>query len=144
PQVTTCSHLAILLSRKAKFFKKKSDYTDKMFGRTAKDMESVEAKKSGFEGFLRNNLEADITNWAKMQVYIAGANMMSAAAFAGIDSCAMEGFDAKGLRKSLIKNVPQFDKKSYKIAFIIAFGYRVNEPEEKVRCSMEEITTFVK
>lgn len=144
PQVATCSHLVILLSRKAKFFKKKSGYLDKMFGRSAKDIKDIEVQKSEFEGFLHNNLEADTTNWAKMQVYIAGANMMSAAAFLSIDSCPIEGFDAKALKKSLAKNVPEFDKKSYKIALIIAFGYRVNEPEEKIRCSIEEIAAFVK
>ncbi|MDR2790429.1 MAG: NAD(P)H-dependent oxidoreductase [Campylobacteraceae bacterium] len=144
PQTTTCSHLAILLSRKAKFFKKGSEYVDKMFAKTAKDIKTLEMEKELFYGFLRNNLEADITNWSKMQTYIAAANMMSAAAFLGIDSCPMEGFDAKELKKALIKNVPEFDKKSYKIALIIAFGYRVNEPEEKIRRSMEEIATFVK
>ncbi|MDR1007651.1 MAG: NAD(P)H-dependent oxidoreductase [Campylobacteraceae bacterium] len=144
PQVTTCSHLVILLSRKAKFFKQESGYLDKMFGRTAKDIKTVEAAKISFERFLHNNLEADTTNWAKMQAYIAGTNMMNAAAFLGIDSCPMEGFDAGELKKSLSKNVSEFDKKSYKIAFVIAFGYRVNESEEKVRCSIEEIATFVK
>jgi nitroreductase len=144
PQVTTCSHLVILLSRKAKFFKAKSGYLDKMFGRLAKDIKIVEAYKNGFQGFLHNILEADTTNWAKMQTYIAGANMMSAAAFLSIDSCPMEGFNAKKLTSSLIKNVPEFDEKSYKIAFVIAFGYRVNEPGDKIRSCVEEISTFVK
>jgi nitroreductase len=134
----------ILLSRKAKFFKQKSGYLDKMFGRIAKDIKTLDEIKCAFGEFLRNNLDAGVDDWSKMQAYIAGANMMSAAASLGIDSCPMEGFNAKALKKALSQNVSEFDKKSYKIALVITFGYRVNEPQEKVRNSIEEIATFVK
>jgi nitroreductase len=144
PQVTTCSHFVVLLSKKAKFFDKKSEYLDEAFDRIAKDESSLKEAKKAFDGFLKNDLGTDVQNWAKMQVYLASANMMSAAAFLGIDSCPMEGFNAKALRKALVQNVSEFDKKSYEIAYVIAFGYRVNKPHDKIRWPLERVTTFVK
>ncbi|MDR1285038.1 MAG: NAD(P)H-dependent oxidoreductase [Campylobacteraceae bacterium] len=144
PQVTTSSHFVVLLSRKAKFFKEGSEYLDESFGRKAKDEKTLKNAEKAFSNFVKKDLGTDVKNWAKMQVYIAGANMMSAAAFIGIDSCPMEGFNAKALRKALIKNVPPFDNKSYGIACAIAFGYGVDKRHDKIRWSLEKITTFVK
>jgi nitroreductase len=144
PQVTTSSYFVVMLSRKAKFFSKKSEYLDESFDRRAKDETSLKNAKNAFINFTKKDLGTDVKNWAKMQVYIAGANMMSAAAALGIDSCPMEGFNAKALRQALIKNVPSFDKKSYEIACAIAFGYRVNKPHDKIRWSIERVATFVK
>ncbi|MDR0408355.1 MAG: NAD(P)H-dependent oxidoreductase [Campylobacteraceae bacterium] len=144
PQVTTCSHFVILLSKKAKFFKKGSEYLDESFDRRAKDEKSLKNIQKAFDNFIKKDLGTDVTNWAKMQVYIAGANMMNAAAFIGIDSCPMEGFNAKALRKAIIKNVPSFDKKNYEIAYTLAFGYRVEKQKEKIRWPLEKIVTFIK
>lgn len=144
PQVTTCSHFVVLLSRKAKFFSKKSEYLDEAFDRKVKDETSLKNVKKAFSNFTKKDLGTDVKNWAKMQVYIASANMMSAAAFLGIDSCPIEGFNAKALRKALVQNVPSFDKKSYEIAYAIAFGYRVNEPDDKVRWLLKRVATFIK
>jgi nitroreductase len=144
PQVATSSHLVILLSRKAKFFKQTSEYLDEAFGRIEKDIKAVESGKRELISFLENDLEADVTSWAKMQAYIAGANMMTAAAALGIDSCPLEGFNAKKLKAALAENIPEFDKKSYKIALAIAFGYRAGEQTDQIRRPLEKIATFVK
>ncbi|MDR1461502.1 MAG: NAD(P)H-dependent oxidoreductase [Campylobacteraceae bacterium] len=144
PQITTCSHFVVLLSKKAKFFKKGSGYLDESFGRRAKDEKSLKDIKKAFDNFIKKDLSVDVKNWAKMQVYIAGANMMSAAAFKSIDSCPIEGFNAKAFRKALVKNVSSFDKKSYEVAYAIAFGYRVNEQGDKIRWPLEKIATFIK
>ncbi|MDR2099999.1 MAG: NAD(P)H-dependent oxidoreductase [Campylobacteraceae bacterium] len=144
PQVTTCSHFVILLSRKPQFFKKGSEYLDEAFNRSTKDEKSLETVEKAFDNFIKKDLGTNIKNWAKMQVYLASANMMSAAAFIGIDSCPMEGFNAKALRKALVQNVPSFEKKSYDIAYAVAFGYRTNGQSGKIRWPLEKIATFVK
>ncbi len=145
PQITTCSHFVILLSKKPEFFIKGSDNLEKSLKRKVGDDENkLNAIKNGFNNFIENDLKPNLTNWSKMQSYLASANMMSAAAVLGIDSCPIEGFNYKALHKKLIENVPSFDDKSYNIAYCIAFGYRVNEQPKKIRYSLEQLTTFVK
>ncbi|MFV0480565.1 MAG: NAD(P)H-dependent oxidoreductase [Campylobacteraceae bacterium] len=145
PQVTSSSHFVIILSKKAEFFARGSAYLDEAFKRKVKDnKEMLEAVKGAFLNFSENELKPDLVNWAKMQTYIAGANMMNAAASIGIDSCPIEGFPYKALHEALLKNVPAFDDKKYNISFCIAFGYRVNEQPAKIRWPLNKIATFVK
>ncbi|MDR3345838.1 MAG: NAD(P)H-dependent oxidoreductase [Campylobacteraceae bacterium] len=144
PQITTASEVVVLLSRKAEFFKKDSEYLNEAFGRKAKEEKMLGAVKSAFDNFITNDLATDAQNWAKMQTYIAGANLMNAAASIGIDTCPIEGFNAAKLTKILTENVSVFDALSYNIAFVLTFGYRVSEPREKIRWPLEKIVTFVK
>lgn len=144
-QVTTSSHFVILLSRKPEFFVENSEYLDRSFSRRANgDKQKLEAVKSGFRSFIDNDLKPDLTNWSKMQSYIASANMMTAAAILGIDSCPIEGFNYNKMHEALVKNVPSFDDSSYNIAYAIAFGYRLNPQSTKLRWPLSELTTFVK
>jgi nitroreductase len=45
--------------------------------------------------------ERAILDWAGKQTYIALANIMTAAALIGIDSCPIEGFDMDAVNKIL-------------------------------------------
>lgn len=145
PQVTDCSHFVVLLVKKPHFFQAGSEYLDRAFKRRTKDnTQMLEAIKSVFDNFQKNELKPGLEDWAKMQAYIASANMMTGAASIGIDSCPIEGFVYDNLEKSLATAVPSFNPKEYGIAYCIAFGYRVNEEVSvKLRWSAAEVATFV-
>jgi nitroreductase len=59
----------------------------------------------------------------------------------GIDSCPIEGFKQAEtdaiLEKDLNINITQ-----YGASYMLAFGYRVNEPKAKTRRTAEEIITW--
>jgi len=83
-----------------------------------------------------------LVDWAAHQTYLALANMMTASAFVGIDSCPMEGFDRAALNQFLAREL-QIDLAQYSVAYLVAFGYRQNEPFPKTRQSIGEITTWI-
>lgn len=144
PQITTCSHFVVLLAKKASWFEKGSSYLDASFGRRAGDnIEMLRRVEAVFENFKANELKPSVDDWSKMQVYIASANMMTAAAVLGIDSCPIEGFGYSLLEKALKENVKQFDDEKYNIAYAIAFGYRAKEQGKQLRLPLSEVATFV-
>ncbi len=59
---------------------------------------------------------------------------MMAGAFIGIDSCPIEGFE-----KSKVEEILNLDTSKFQVALILPFGYRVNEPPQKVRLSFDEV-----
>ncbi len=68
-------------------------------------------------------------------------NMMTVAALLGIDSCPIEGFNQVETEKVLHEHF-NIDTTQYGISYMLAFGYRLNEPKVKTRKSMEQITTW--
>jgi len=81
-------------------------------------------------------------DWASKQTYIALANMMTGAAYMGIDSCPSEGFDMKKTNEFL-KNELNIDTDEYGISIMVPFGYRKTAPKhEKVRQDMQSVTSW--
>jgi len=143
-QVTSCSHLVVLLAKKPSWFKKGSEYLDMSFGRKAGgNSEILKRVEAVFENFKANELKPNVEDWSKMQVYLASANMMTAAAVLGIDSCPIEGFGYDLLENALKDNIPAFNADKYAIAYAIAFGYRVKPQTPRLRLPLSEIATFV-
>ena len=144
PQVTTCSHFVVLLAKNASWFEQGSAYLNKSFGRRAAgNPETLKRVEGVFENFKANELKPSVDDWSKMQVYLASANMMTAAATIGVDSCPIEGFGYELLRDALRQNVSTFDDNKYNIAYALAFGYRVKEQSKQLRMEQGEVATFV-
>jgi len=142
-QITTCSHLVVLLARKPHHFQLDSAYLGKSFSRRATTPEKLSAVYAKFEKFTQKDMRPDLLNWAKMQTYIAGAQMMLSAAYLGVDTCPIEGFSFTKLTDTLSKSVATFDHNDFEASCCIAFGYRVNEQTPHLRLSREEVATFV-
>ncbi len=143
-QVTDCSHFIILLSRKPHFFTAGSDYLKQSFARNYEDTDALNKALTMFDGFQKHHLKPDLENWAKMQVYLSGANMMTAAAYIGIDSCPIEGFDYNDLENLLSTQLANFNKDDYAVAFCIALGYRNYQQTPQIRYPLEQIVTYIK
>jgi nitroreductase len=146
----TASHFVIILARKEKSIKFDCDYIDYMM-KEVQDLpvEVVEGKRKVFTKFQQSDfslLESPraIFDWSSKQTYLAMANMMTGAAYMGIDSCPIEGFDVAEVTKVLEDDF-KIDTQEFGIATMIAFGYRKDAPaRSKTRKSMEEISTWYK
>lgn len=142
------SHFVILLARKKIDTLYNSDYIMKIMTEVQKLPSNIaEERKGYFENFQRNDfklLESDraLYDWASKQTYIAMANMLTTAAFLGIDSCPIEGFNIEAVEKILEEN-NIIDTKHFGVSVMASFGYRKNEPYPKTRQSKEEVVQFV-
>lgn len=147
-QLPTASHFMIVLSRKSKGMHYGSDYINHMMKDVKKlpqdvvDLYGSFYKKFQEEDFNLLESERNLFDWATKQTYIALANMMSGAAYMGIDSCPIEGFDYK-LTEEFMQNELNIDTEEFGPAVMVAFGYRKDEPKhEKNRQDMDAIVSW--
>jgi len=140
-QVTSCSHLVVILVA-VDNLKPSSKVPSKRFARRDLPQDKIEAYTEVYANFLKDReyLEDDkvLYAWGARQTYIAMANMISAAAFKGIDSCPIEGFD-----KDEVEKVLALDTTKYQVSVVLPFGYRINPQPAKIRLPFEEIVEFI-
>jgi nitroreductase len=91
----------------------------------------------GYYEYLRD--EGSLDGWARSQCYIPCANMMTAAKAAGIDSCAIEGYDDGKVLDSLGLN-----PLDWQTGIVVSFGYSAESGvREKIRMPKGDIITRV-
>jgi nitroreductase len=141
--VTDCSHLLVF----AAWDNYTADRINKMFDLTNK-IRGI--KNEGWENYRQLLLstypqrDADLNfNHAAKQAYIAFGLAVAAAAFEGIDSTPMEGFDPDALDKIL-----GLRKKGLRSCVLLALGYRDADKDwlvnlTKVRKAKEDFVTIV-
>ncbi len=142
------SHLVILLARKKSDTIYSSDYVTHIMRDVQKLPEQiVEGKREAFRNFQQNDfnlLESDraLFDWASKQTYIAMANMLTTAAFLGIDSCPIEGFHQKAVEE-LLANEGLLDQNQFGVSVMASFGYRAEAPAfEKTRQPLSDIVIW--
>ncbi|RLQ93786.1 NAD(P)H-dependent oxidoreductase [Falsibacillus albus] len=142
------SHFVVMLARTKLDTKYDSAYLQDHF-KTVKSMpeEHLEKYLSRIEEFQKVDfdlLEGDrpLYDWACKQTYLALGNMMTAAAQIGIDSCPIEGFDIEKMN-ALLAEEGLLEDGHFSISVMVAFGYRVNEPNPKTRRPYDDIVKFV-
>ena len=148
-QAPTASHFVLILARRPCSTIYNSDYIIDMMQRIQKLDPAKQAEKQElYENFQKYEFklldsERNLYDYAGKQCYIALANMMTVAAFIGIDSCAMEGFDLEKTENYLVEK-GVFDPKQFGLVCMVAFGYRekgqVSTP--KTRHDMSEIVSW--
>ena len=134
-QITDSSEVVIYLSKIADM-SHTTNYATQMFERKVggSKPEEVRAKLKAYKderyaGFLAQNGYVDsrsIYQWSAKQAYLVASSMMNCAAFLGVDSCAIEGFDKGELEEFLA-----IDTFSEQVALLVCFGYRVAPPKHK-------------
>jgi len=149
-QLPTASHFIIILARKKKDMLYSSEYIKHMMRDVKKLPKDIEAMYGEFyEKFQEidfNLLKSDraLFDWACKQTYIPLANMITGAAYMGIDSCPIEGFDY-ALTEKFLQEELKIDTEEFGPAVMVAFGYRKNEPKRgKDRQSLDDITVWYK
>ncbi len=139
PQITSCSHLVVVLAG-IENVKVESGIPEKRFLRREMPQEKLDFYLNKYASHLEKTLSSDenIYCWTARQSYIAAGNMMSAAAFAGIDSCPIEGFEKERVEAAL-----ELDTRKYQVAMLLSFGYRVNEQSKQLRLPFDEVVEFI-
>lgn len=139
-QVTSCSHLMIILTA-IDAVKVESGIPEKRFKRREMPQESLDFYLGLYAKHLEETLSSDenIYAWTARQTYIALGNMMTAAAYIGIDSCPIEGFE-----KEKVEEVLELDTNKWQVSVVVPFGYRLNEQPTQLRLPLEEVVEFIK
>ncbi len=143
----SASHFVIILARKQKSMRYDSEYIDHMM----RDIhhlpqEAIEGRGAMYQTFQENDFhllgnERASFDWACKQTYIALGNMMTSAAMINIDSCPVEGFKFDELAKIMSEDF-NVDTSEFSVACMVAFGYRINQPAEKTRQAIEDISAW--
>lgn len=144
------SYLVVILARKKPDMMYNSKYIKYMMEDIQKIPEDIKnARLDRYKNFLEYDFkmlenDKDIFEWSCRQSYIPLANMMSAAANLGIDSCPVEGFDREKLEEQLEK-LGILDREKFGISVIVTFGYRKDKvQEEKTRRPFDEVVEWIR
>jgi len=138
-QITSCSHLVVILAG-IESVKVESGEVRRKFQRREMPQEMLDMYMGLYADHLKETLSSDenIYAWTSKQTYIAAANMMSAAAFIGIDSCPIEGYTKKD-----VEDILGLDTSKYQLSLVLPFGYRINEQSSQLRAAFEDVVEFI-
>ena len=139
------SHFVVLLARKRADTLFSSDYISHIM-RDVQQLppEAAEQRRAKFRAFEEDDfelLESDraLFDWASKQTYIVLANMLTAAAMLGVDSCPIEGFHRRKVDE-LFAAEGLFDPNQFGVSVMAGFGYRAEPPKrEKTRQPLEDL-----
>jgi len=139
-QITSCSHLLIILSA-IENVKPSSNIPAKRFGRRPLNPEQINNYLALYSSHLEKTLSSDenIYHWTSKQSYIALGNMMTAGAYIGIDSCPIEGFE-----KEKVEKILKLDTSKYQVSVMVPFGYRLEAQSSQLRQDFNAVVTFIK
>ncbi len=73
---------------------------------------------------------------------VTGGNMMTVAAYLGIDSCAIEGFNKEQLEKYL-SDMGLLDLNVYGVSVMVSFGYRDEDQPKKIRRELKDVLEII-
>lgn len=145
-QMDTTSHVVMILARKnMKYGSSYIEHIEKDIHKLPDDV--FKMKGEFYEKFQKVDfdiLQNDKTlfDWASKQTYIALANMMTGAAYMGIDSCPIEGFDIKKANEFLSKEL-KIDTNEFGVSVMALFGYRKEDGKrDKTRQELKDIVTW--
>ncbi|KMQ59610.1 nitroreductase [Chryseobacterium sp. FH2] len=141
-QISTCSHLIVIISKKTVDESYINGYFRHISEVRETPIENLNLFKNSISQHINQKTQDEIFNWAEKQSYIVLANLMYAAAIENIDSCPMEGF-----RQDLIEEVLDIDPETEKVTVTLALGYRSEEDHfqhmKKVRKPNEKLFKFI-
>lgn len=139
-QITTCSHLVVVLAA-IDAVRPESGIVERKFKRREMPQEKLDMYLGLYANHLKQTLSSDenIYAWTAKQTVFAIQNMMMAAAIKGIDSCAIEGFE-----KEKVEEILKIDTRKYQLSTIIPFGYRINPQSTQLREPLENVVEYIK
>lgn len=146
-QLGTASHFGIILAAADELMRAGSDYLQDHYARVKQlPDEVIEIFNGAYGKFQAEDHKItsgrEITDWSGKQAYIVLANMMTAGALMGIDSCPIEGFDMARTTQVLAQDFG-IDTAKWKPAVMFAFGHRAKDPEfPKTRRTMQDTVTW--
>ena len=145
-QLDDCSHLLVILAKKNARYD--SAFMRDVLIRRGLSGEQLQAGLARYKQFQTEDMkqaanEQTLFDWACKQTYIAMANMMTAAAALGIDSCPIEGFDYAEVNR-ILAGAGCFDAQEWGVSVMLTFGYRAADIKPKSRKPMEEVVRWIR
>jgi nitroreductase len=139
-QITTSSHLVVVLAA-IDDAKVENGIIAKRFARWGLDQEQLKFYVDLYANHLGDTLKSDenIYSWTARQSFIAAANMMTSAAYLGIDSCPIEGYD-----REKVEEILGIDTSKYRLSMLLPLGYRVKPAKPRTRLDFDEVVEFIK
>lgn len=138
PQLTDASHLIVLCALKTIG----PDYVKDFTARIARSRDVAPESLSRYEHAMLNTLKdmstQALSEWMKRQVYLALGMLLTQCAYKRIDSCPMEGFDARKFDEIL-----DLAKLNLESVVLCPIGYRAKDDQhadrKKVRFAKNEV-----
>ncbi len=141
-QISTCSHLIVIISKKILDESYVNGYFRHISEVRETPLEKLDLFRNSINQHINQKTQDEMFNWAEKQSYIVLANLMYAAAIEIVDTCPMEGF-----RQDLIEKILDIDPESEKVTVTLALGYRSEEDHfqhmKKVRKPNEKLFKFI-
>ncbi|SHK99968.1 NAD(P)H-dependent oxidoreductase [Chryseobacterium polytrichastri] len=141
-QISTCSHLIVIISKKAIGENYIQGYFNHISEVRNVPLANLDLFKKSINQHITQKNNDEIFNWAEKQSYIVLANLMYAAAIENVDTCPMEGY-----RQDVIEEILNIDPETEKVTVTLALGYRSEEDHfqhmKKVRKPNEKLFKFI-
>ncbi|MCG8615392.1 MAG: NAD(P)H-dependent oxidoreductase [Desulfobacterales bacterium] len=134
-QVTDSSHVIVILARPG-LITPENEYVLQNFLRRELPEDATKAYVERYGRYLETEVYPRMSTyaWCAKQCYIGLANIMTAAASLGIDTCPMEGFE-----KERVEAVLDIDTEEFEVAVLVALGYRAGEQTPRRRHDRERL-----
>ena len=143
------SHFVIILARKKADMHYDASYITHVMSDVKKlPPEVVTAMRAAYKNFQKDGfdlLASDraLFDWSCKQTYIALANMLTAAAELGIDSCPIEGFVRNAVEEMLTEE-GILDSEHFGVSVMAGFGYRAaDSAHPKTRQELKAIVEYI-
>ena len=121
-QISTCSHLIVLIAKK----NMDENYLGSYFQYISKireiELETLDPFKKNINNLIQKLSSEETNVWAEKQCYIVLGNLMFAAALENVDTCPMEGFN-----KEKIEEILELDTENESVSVTLAIGYRAED-----------------
>ena len=144
--INGASHIVIVLARKGVTADSKHmEHMLEDVKKVPEEMKSVIKEKFG--GFQEKHFkllesERSLFDWASKQTYIVLGNMMTTAAYLGIERCAIEGFEREE-DANYLSDRGILDFNEYGLSYMVSFGYRDEEQPVKTRQNLSEVFEII-
>ncbi|MCQ4036014.1 NAD(P)H-dependent oxidoreductase [Kaistella montana] len=141
-QISTCSHLIVLVSKK----NIEEKYVDGYFRHITElrnvPLESLDLFRKSIDFYINSLSQEEQQHWNQKQAYIVLGQLMFAAALEEVDSCPMEGFD-----EDLMNEILGLDSTADSATVTLALGYRAEDDHfqhlKKVRKPDDKLFKFL-
>lgn len=141
-QISTCSHLIVLVSKK----NIPDNYIDGYFRHITEvreiPIENLDAFRKNIDHHISEKDKNSIIQWNEKQTFLVLGNLMFAATLEKVDTCPMEGF-----KQEIIDETLNLDTENEKVAVTLALGYRAEDDVfqnmKKVRKPDEKLFKFL-
>lgn len=141
-QISTCSHLIVLATKK----NVEEKYVDGYFRHITEvrevPMESLDLFRKSIDQYIRSLSVEEEFHWHQKQAYIVLGQMIFAAALEEVDSCPMEGFN-----ENLMNEILGIDSSVETATVTLALGYRAEDDDfqhlKKVRKPEDKLFKFL-